>query len=110
MRKQNGHLSITDDLIPLTDVPKRLEKILGRQVHMVTVYRWRGRGDLQVIRIAGKEFTTIEALDEMFRIQTERHNASNPKRTPTKRTAAIKKQTAAKKKSAKKAKRKRARA
>ena len=57
----------TEDLIPTLDIPLRLPpRTSGRRIHPSTVYRWIQRGvrgvRLEVIRIGGTTYTSVEAL------------------------------------------------
>jgi hypothetical protein len=60
-------LDITSEkLIPLKAVPPWCEEILGKRVHISTVFRWHQRGvrgiKLETILMGGGRFTSVEAL------------------------------------------------
>lgn len=65
----------SDDLIPLTGVPKIVGKISGKTPALASVYRWTSKGvsgiQLEVIQIGGRQFTTRSALDHFFMESTQ---------------------------------------
>jgi hypothetical protein len=50
------------ELIPLKDVPGLLPRQAGKKVHVATIYRWCFSGRLQAVKIAGRYYTTREAI------------------------------------------------
>lgn len=57
----------SDRLIPLSQVPKYLEKRTGKRPNTATIFRWRQRGisgiRLESVLIGGRSYTSVEALE-----------------------------------------------
>ena len=57
----------SEELIALTDVPDVLPRRAGKKINYSTVFRWAQRGvrgkRLEVVRIGGVRFTSIEAIN-----------------------------------------------
>lgn len=71
-------------LVAITEVPARLpRRPNGRKVHVSAVYRWASRGirgtKLEVVRIGGTTYSSIEALQRFADALTE---ASGPRADP----------------------------
>ncbi len=67
----------SEQVIPIAQVPKHLP----HRPNLSTVYRWIGAGALETMKIGGRVFTSIEALERF----TE-HRGGRPKppdSTPT---------------------------
>jgi hypothetical protein len=65
VNQNDAQAAVTDlsNLIPLIDVPKLLPKGPGgKRVHVATIYRWCFSGRLQAVKIAGRYYTTREAI------------------------------------------------
>lgn len=65
-----------ENLLPLTRVPRILPKQPGgTSVHVATIYRWISRGirgtRLETIRIGGRRYTSVEAVDRFIRATSE---------------------------------------
>lgn len=63
-------ICISETLIALTDVPDKLPRRRGKKISYSTVYRWAQRGvrgkRLEVVRIGGVLYTSIEATSRFF--------------------------------------------
>lgn len=61
---------MAEELIALTDVPKRLPRRRGKKVHYSTVYRWATKGSrgkkLESRLIGGVRYTTQAALQDFL--------------------------------------------
>ncbi len=67
----------TEQVIPIGQVPKRLP----HRPHISTVYRWIAKGGLETLRLGGRVFTSVEALERFAE-----HRGGRPKppeSTPT---------------------------
>ena len=63
-----------EELLPVKDVPKWCEKLMGKRISPATVTRWRTRGarnaKLDTILMGGSRYTSVEALHEFFHSST----------------------------------------
>lgn len=67
----------TEQIVPIGQVPKHLP----HRPNLSTVYRWIGAGSLETVKIGGRVFTSIEALERFAE-----HRGGRPKppeSTPT---------------------------
>ncbi len=67
----------TEQVIPIGQVPKRLP----HRPHISTIYRWIATGGLETVRLGGRVFTSLDALDRFAE-----HRGGRPKppeSTPT---------------------------
>ena len=58
---------INEEVHTLTEITKRLPKVNGRNIHPSTLWRWARKGvngvQLEVLRLGGRLFTSLEALE-----------------------------------------------
>lgn len=68
-------MQISERMIALHDIPATLPKRGGKPIHLSTVYRWVHRGcrgrKLEVAQVGGQIFTTREALDRFFSVDSQ---------------------------------------
>jgi len=57
----------TEQLLTPSEAAKRLPSGRpGRKVHIATIHRWFDRGDLEFVKIGGRKFTSVEALNRFI--------------------------------------------
>jgi len=71
----------TEHLISINDVPRQLPtRRNGKRVHISAVYRWIQRGvrgvHLEVLKIGGTAYTSVEALQRFAEHLSQRQGAS----------------------------------
>ena len=75
-------ISPNEDLVPLSKCPSHLEKRLGKRVHIISVHRWANKGvagvKLATLYIAGRRYTSKEAIERFFVESTRAKNKSKP--------------------------------
>ncbi len=67
----------TEQVIPIGQVPKRLPY----RPHISTIYRWIATGGLETVRLGGRVFTSIEAIERFADHRNGRPKP--PESTPT---------------------------
>ena len=67
----------TEQVIPIGQVPKRLP----HRPHISTIYRWIATGGLETVRLGGRVFTSVEALERFAEHRGGR--PTPPESTPT---------------------------
>ncbi len=68
----------TEQVIPIAQVPKHLP----HRPNLSTVYRWIGAGALETMKIGGRVFTSIEALERFTEHRGGRPKPPESTRTP----------------------------
>lgn len=76
-----------ETLIPIGDVPSRLPpRPNGKRVHISAIYRWMSRGvrgiKLEVIKVGGSTYTSLEALQRFADWLSNRTDDSNAIKMP----------------------------
>ncbi len=71
----------TEQVIPIGQVPKRLP----HRPHISTVYRWIAAGGLETVRLGGRVFTSLEALERFAEHRGGRHKPPESIPTPQRR-------------------------
>ena len=61
----------TEQIVPIGQVPKHLP----HRPNLSTIYRWIGAGSLETVKLGGRVFTSLEALD---RFAEHRGGKRNP--------------------------------
>lgn len=67
----------TEQIVSIAQVPKHLP----HRPNLSTIYRWIGAGSLETVKIGGRTFTSIEALDRFAEHRGGRPRP--PESTPT---------------------------
>ncbi len=67
-----------EQVIPIGQVPKRLP----HRPHISTIYRWIATGGLETVRLGGRVFTSIEAIERFADHRSGRPKSSDSTPTP----------------------------
>lgn len=71
-----------NNFFPVSELPKRLQPVLGKRLHPSTAERWMRKGvqgiRLRVRYMGGRPFTCDEWVDEFFDRQTELRQGTAP--------------------------------
>ncbi len=67
----------TEQIIPIGSVPRHLP----HRPNLSTIYRWIGAGSLETVKLGGRTFTSLEALDRFAKHRGGR--SKPPESTPT---------------------------
>jgi hypothetical protein len=67
-----------EQLLTPAEAAKRLPSCHpGRKVHLSTIHRWFDRGDLEFVKIGGRKFTSVEAMQRfILRCNRQIHNTA----------------------------------
>ncbi len=68
----------TEQLLTLAEAAKRLPT----RPHVSTIWRWAATGGLETVRLGGRVYTSIEAIERFAEHRGGRRKPSEPEPTP----------------------------
>ncbi len=71
----------SETLIPIKHIPKHLP----HRPHISTVYRWVGTGNLEIVKIGGRVFCSVEALARFCEHRGGKRETTAAEPTPQRR-------------------------
>ncbi len=68
----------TEQIIPIGSIPRHLP----HRPNLSTIYRWIGAGSLETVRLGGRVYTSIEAIERFAEHRGGRPKPPEPEPTP----------------------------